>query len=433
MLKLPRTLLVGYLVLAAPMCLPAQSVAPPAKGDQLKLVVILSRHGVRSPTWTEERLNAYSAKPWPTWPVAPGELTAHGYELLKTFGGYDRAALAEEGLVSGTGCDDAASTYVWADTDHRTVASGHALAEGLFPGCGLEVHSLADGQNDPLFHPVSEAMPAAVADAAFAEFQRRSSAVMPSAGDPLLTSLQRLLDGCAAEVECVPQTRPKSTLFDTPSAVVRGKGDHLVELQGAWPLASTFSEDLLLEYTEGMPLADVGWSHVDEAEVRRLIALHTRYFDLMHRTPALARLGSAPMLQEIARTLQQAVEGKAVEGALGGPQDKLVMVVGHDTNITGIAGLLGVHWALDGRPDDTSPGTELVFELWRSADGGYVVRTLLRQQTLQQMREGRALSVAHPPGQARLNPAGCMAGGCSWVAFQGLVASATTDSRRSGN
>jgi 4-phytase/acid phosphatase len=387
----------------------------------LKLVVVLSRHGVRSPTWTEARLNAYSAKPWPTWPVAPGELTQHGYELLKIFGGYNRAALAEEGLLSGAGCADATSTYLWADTDHRTLDSGHALADGLFPGCALQVHSLAAGQNDPLFHPTAEAVPATQADAAFAAFQQRSSVAKPSADEPLLRSMQNLLDGCAPVGACVPRMKPKSSLFDAPFAVVRGKGDHIADVQGPLPLASTFSEDLLLEYSEGMPLADVGWGQVDEAEVRRLIALHTQYFDLMHRTPALASIESAPMLRQITSTLQQAVEGKRVEGALGVPQEKLVFIVGHDTNITGIAGLLGAHWELDGRADDTSPGSELVFELWQSPKGEYRVRTLLRQQTLRQMRELQPLSLAHPPGEVVLKPRGCAIEGCGWMNFQRLA------------
>jgi len=386
---------------------------------------------VRSPTWTEARLNAYSVKPWPAWPVAPGELTPHGYALLKTFGAYDRSALAEEGLLRAAGCSDAASTYLWADTDHRTVASGHALADGLFPGCALEVHSLAEGQNDPLFHPTADAISSAQADAAFANFQQRSFVAQPSATEPLLRFMQNLLNGCAAMGPCVPPSKPKSSLFDTPFAVVRGKGDHLVELQGPLPLASTFSEDLLLEYAEGMPVADVGWGQVRETELRRLIALHTRYFDLMHRTPALANLESSPMLRQIARTLQQAVEGRHVEGALGAPHDKLVFIVGHDTNITGVAGLLDVHWALDGRPDDTSPGTELVFELWQAPEGRYSVRTLLRQQTLQQMRELQPLSGAHPPAQVILQPSQCAMGGCSWITFQQLVDTVTVDSTSS--
>ena len=35
--------------------------------DELRLVIVLSRHGVRSPTAEPGALDAYASKPWPTW------------------------------------------------------------------------------------------------------------------------------------------------------------------------------------------------------------------------------------------------------------------------------------------------------------------------------------------------------------------------------
>ena len=124
-------------------------------GEHLRMVVILSRHGVRSPTWTQARLDSYSANPWPRWGVPPGNLTSRGYELIKRVGSFDRASLAQAGLLTAKGCDDASKVYIWADTDQRTIATGKALAEGLFPGCPPAIHGLPAGQNDPLFHPAA--------------------------------------------------------------------------------------------------------------------------------------------------------------------------------------------------------------------------------------------------------------------------------------
>jgi hypothetical protein len=33
--------------------------------SRLRYVVIITRHGVRSPAWNTDRLNQYSTKPWP--------------------------------------------------------------------------------------------------------------------------------------------------------------------------------------------------------------------------------------------------------------------------------------------------------------------------------------------------------------------------------
>ena len=47
----------------------------PENGRLLRLVV-LSRHGVRSPTQSQEELARWASRPWPRWPVGKGELTA---------------------------------------------------------------------------------------------------------------------------------------------------------------------------------------------------------------------------------------------------------------------------------------------------------------------------------------------------------------------
>ena len=51
----------------------AQSVAAPAasRDADLQLVVVLSRHGVRSPLTKQADLGKYSAAPWPKWDVPP--------------------------------------------------------------------------------------------------------------------------------------------------------------------------------------------------------------------------------------------------------------------------------------------------------------------------------------------------------------------------
>ena len=76
--------------------LPAQTANPAVtksadKQDELKFVVIVSRHGVRSPTGKLDQLNQYSRQPWPTWSVPAGYLTEHGAKLMTLFGSYDRA------------------------------------------------------------------------------------------------------------------------------------------------------------------------------------------------------------------------------------------------------------------------------------------------------------------------------------------------------
>ena len=52
-------------------------------GDaKLLKMVVLSRHGVRSPTQSSETLESWSRKDWPEWPVKRGELTPRGAKLV---------------------------------------------------------------------------------------------------------------------------------------------------------------------------------------------------------------------------------------------------------------------------------------------------------------------------------------------------------------
>src|SRR5262249_50926350 len=122
-----------------------------AAQDQLQYVVIISRHGVRSPTWENSRLNEYSAQPWPEWGVPPGNLTPRGRELIKLMGGYYGQWLKSERLLAGSGCTPARRIFIWADTDQRTIETGRAFGESLIPKCDIRVHSLSEGETDALF------------------------------------------------------------------------------------------------------------------------------------------------------------------------------------------------------------------------------------------------------------------------------------------
>jgi 4-phytase/acid phosphatase len=395
------------------------AVAGSRGGDNLKLVVILSRHGTRSSTWPQERLDSYSAQPWPKWSVPTGYLTSRGYDQMKLFGSFDRASLAEAGLFAAHGCEDASMLYIWADTDQRTMASGNAFAEGFFPGCPPEVHTVAADERDPLFHSTSAGMKPAATNAASTQLPKRAATQIDPMQRELIEEMQHVLLGCAPKISCTPVRAPTLTLLGANVAAVRGTDGSMFKAQDPLALASSFAEDMLLQYADGMPMDQVGWGKVDEAQLRRFLALHTENFEQTHRTPVQARLQASNMLLHITHTLQQAVEQQPVPDAFGPPNTKLILIAGHDSNIAEVAALLEIHWSLDGRTDDTPPGTELAFELWQDEHGTYSVRVTVAMQTLRQLREMQDLRLATPPAHATLSVRGCnlREGGCPWAGF----------------
>ena len=396
----------------------AQSAAAPAasRAADLQLVVVLSRHGVRAPMGNSAQYGQYAASPWPAWDVPPTYLTVHGYQLMKLFGAWDRTQFSSENLFAPTGCADAAHVSIVADSDQRTRETGKALAEGMFPGCSIAVHAQPEGTNDPLFRPIESGAvhpDTALASAAVAGRIGGNPNNVIEAYRAQLTLLDRVLAGCGH----APADAKRTSIFDIPDA-------HRIVAT-----AATISENLLLEYTQGMSQANTGWGCLDGATLRTIMQVNSASWDYGFRTPAVARAYASALLDHILKTMEQSVNGggatgAAVPGALGSPGDRLVILVGHDTNLVSVAGALDIDWILDGRVDDTPPGGALLFELWRPRDGGKpFVRLEYTAQTLEQMRNAEALTPANPPAVAPIFVPGCGRPdlSCTWEGFSATV------------
>jgi 4-phytase/acid phosphatase len=390
-------------------------------GETLRFVVVLSRHGVRSPTATPAQYNIYSVAPWPEWDVPPGNLTAHGFQLMREFGAYDREALAAKGLSLPRECSQPSGATIYADSDQRTRETGRALADGLFPGCNVPVIARPEGTNDPLFHPDASALTAsdrAVAVAAIAGRIGGGPANLTLAYRVQIAALDHLLATCG---EPTATQHKRTSLFDLPASLATGRGDHAAELRGPLNAASSLAENLLLEYAQGMSAANVGWGRVSGTDLNSIMELHSAAVDFTQRTPAVARLQAANLLNQILLALDQAESGKPVEGAVGKPSDRALFLVGHDTNIENIAGLLNLTWIIDGRRDDTPPGSALIFELWKNQKTSEPrVRAYFTAQTLEQMRTASALNSTNPPQTVPIFLPGCSGAdqSCSLPEFQ---------------
>jgi 4-phytase/acid phosphatase len=417
-------------LLCAQAAVPAGHDRGPEKKSELKFVVIVSRHGVRSPTGRADQINSYSRQPWPVWSVPPGYLTEHGAKLMTLFGRYDRELFAAEGLLVADGCADANAIRIIADSDQRTRETGKALAAGLAPGCDVAVTALPEATHDPLFHPLQAGVGNPDKLVATAAVEGRIGAnpkQLVEAYRPQLESLENVLMGDGSDQKCQKSKSPAvQSLFDVPASIAPGKGDHAVELSMPLSLASTMAEDLLLEYAEGMDACNVGWGHVDKVRLSELMQLHEAHEDLAQRTQYVARAQSSNLLQPILDSMTQAAGGKAFAKSLIAANDKVLILVGHDTNIANIAGALGISWVIDGRRDDTPPGGALEFELWKDGAGQYSVRLFYTAQTLDQMRNATPLSPQNPPERVPVFIPSCSRAdfSCDWQSFDTAMTTA---------
>lgn len=367
-------------------------VQPVYAAPMLEKVLILERHGVRPPTKPPEAFAKYSAEPWPQWPVAPGELTPHGAEAMRAMGEGLRTRYAS--LLSGCA---PSSVFVWADnSDQRTRESGKAIATALAPGCTVTAQWAPEGTHDPLFH--SGGVCRVDEQAAASQVSARFDSMMKADGSryvhALATLNQILMPGCAGD---------GCPLTGETHVSASGK------IEGPLSTAATLSENLLLEYTEGLPDKDVGWGRAAAAEkIAAVMPLHEMEADLTRTTPLLAARNGSLLAEQIAEFL--GAPKRAANLAPLPADARLVVLLGHDTNLSNIAGMLGVSWHLPQQPDSTAPGTALAFEVWR-AHGAERVRVVVLYQTLEQLRSAAPLN--GPPMHVDISVPGCSGHGCA--------------------
>lgn len=409
---------------------------------QLKLVVILTRHGVRSPT---SMMTGYSVHTWPDlekdWHVnCCGDLTPRGAELVFLMGAYYRSYYAQQKLLPTLGCV-AQQTYIWADDEERTIATANALAEGLsdgLPGCSVPVKSLifqlqpcsssgekvclrpSGGKTDLWFHPLPalwnkvSIVESVALDAAATNLNIRFPGLVGKYR-PALQALQNVL-GC-------PPSTPQCLLkMGGKAESGKNKSGGALNWSGPFSIGSTASEVFLLEYSNGMPCGTVGWgkARFDSPDCnlgerfRLMQEIHTAFFDEVQQNRIAGMIQGSNLGNQILLALQQSPASVA-------PGAKLTIFSGHDTNIANVAGLLGLKWKLRGFPDnDTPPAGALVFELSSDASGNDYVRIRYVHQTLAQLRTGDILSPANPPSWAEVEMPGCTPE-CKFSTFQQIM------------
>lgn len=360
------------LLAAAFAALAMSSIAPAAPdgaaGLKVERVVLLMRHGVRPPTKDPAMPAGVAAQPWPKWGVNPGWLTQRGAQAIRLIGAADRQALGE--TLAPETCPAPGAVRVIADSDQRTIATARAWIEGFAPGCHIVAAHLPQDRPDPAFNVLDagRAMldPVAADAAVLAAAGPRGIAGAERDARPLLDRLDRILCGGTKSVCGVSRE---------PSGVTPARPDKRPKLTGALDRASTAAQILLLEYADGKAMKDVGWGRATAADVAALSRFHGLEFDILARPLAIA----APNLTLIGPMLLGPLRGDT------GPA--VTVVVGHDTNVANLGGLLDLHWQVPGlAADDPSPGGAIALERLTDGKGNIFVGAVYRSQTIAQIR-----------------------------------------------
>ncbi len=347
----------------------------PPRGMAVERVVMLFRHGVRAPIDGEAGLTG--DQPWPVWSTPAEHLTPHGHAAMRRLGSFDRALFVRAGLLP-THCPSTDDLSIWTNIAERTIESGQGLAEGLAPDCAITVGHNPLDQGDPLFDPSAQAP--FDAQAALASIQADTGGV------------DRLVAAHRADFRALYHILGRRDA-DAPSVLSASPDGRGLTLTGPIKPAAGSAQVLLLEYAEGLPLAQVGWGRATAKRIARVARLHALQIRIFYGAPYMARRYAWAMGPKVADLLDS--------GA------RVALLVGHDDNIAALDSLLGVHVDLPGYgADDPPPGSALGFQVLRErASGRRFVRVFYQSQSPRQLRRLTPLSLSRPPLVRILHPA----------------------------
>ena len=348
-----------YLVLLFLLTVSLVLPAPSAGQEETRLVrqVVLVRHGIRSPTQTSATLHMWSDREWPVWPVERGELTPRGAELVMLQWQQQKIHLERSGLIPST--PDPSSIFVYADKDERTQATAEAILLGLLPR-GPLAYTVSRATIDPLFHPVKAGVLHLDKEKATQDILATANGSLPLLEQELSLAIDHIAEvtGQPGPGFCVENHAENDcTLTSIPTSISFGDGD-TVTLKGQLGIASSLAEIFLLEYGQ-WPGKAAGWGQVDKTMLQKILPVHSRIFDVVNRAPSVAKARGSLLLEEMFEALTGQSSNEAINKA------RLIIFVGHDTNIATTGALLHLDWKLPDYPqNEIPPGSCLVLNLW---------------------------------------------------------------------
>ena len=395
------------LLLALSLVATVATAAPaPMDGDQLKQVVLLSRHNLRAPVVASGALASATPEAWPRWEVAPGELTTKGGVLEVYMGRYIAQWLRQAQLLPVSGCPQEDDFHAYANSLQRTQATAQFFVAGAFPGCHVAVEQrMPLGTMDPLFNPVIHRDDAAFRARAVSAMQQALSTSDLAPALSVVEEITRYPQSAA----CKGYNDCHLALSDTTFSAEPGKEPRV---SGSLALASGLVDALLMEHYQGSGIPREGWGRLTtEAQWQALAQIRNRYQDILFGTPEVARDVAGPLLARVDALLEDPAS------------PKVSLLVGHDSNIGSVLAALGISdYSLPGQYEKTPIGGLLQFERWRDRHSGVErIRLAYVYPTTAQLRDALPLTNAQPPGRVALRVPGCAAQGCTVAEFQRLL------------
>lgn len=355
---------------------------------QLKEVVVLSRHNIRSPLSTNgSALSKMTTHQWTNWSSAASELTLKGGVLETEMGQFFRKWTVSEGLFKENHVPTVDEVNVYANSMQRCIATASYFSTAFMPVGGLRVyHRYTPSTMDPVFNPVLTK----VSPAFQAEAMKQINALGGKNGlEGLAKSLKQSYSDISRTLDYSESEAFKQygdiKYNDTQIILDKGKEPGM---KGTMKNFNSASDAFILQYYEeadpqkasfGENLTREDWTAI--AKVKDV------YGDVLFTAPIVAANVAHPLLMYI-------------KDELNSKNRKFTFLCGHDSNIASVNAALGVEkYSLPNSIEKVTPiGSKVVYEVWTDkATGKNFVAINLVYQSTDQLQKNIPLDLEHAP------------------------------------
>ncbi len=350
---------------------------------QLKEVVVMSRHNIRSPLTSGGAAHTrVTPHQWFAWTSPSSQLSLRGGVLETEMGQFFRKWLVGEGLLPDNYRPEGSEVLFYANSRQRTFATAKYFSAGFLPFANVEIqHKYFEDKMDPVFTPKFTKMNATYRQQILDEMQTihgGPQAWMQSV-QPTLTMMEDILDMAHS-----PAAKNDTTHFRyDDTQFVLEKGDE-PKMKGGYKLANSVADALVLQCYESESMTAFG-HQLTEKQWRDICAVKEVYDALLFTTHSAAVNLAYPLVSRIREELHHV--GR-----------KFTFLCGHDSNLASIGAALRLRYPETEQALElhTPIGSKLVFEKWSDGTEEYVAINLVYQR-VGQLQNRTLLSTDEPP------------------------------------
>jgi len=349
---------------------------------ELKEVVVMSRHNIRSPLASGADYQRVTPHEWFHWSSPGSQLSLRGGVLETEMGQFFRKWVVSEGLLPDNYRPTGDEVLFYANSRQRTFATAKYFSAGFLPFANVEItHKLAEDKMDPVFTPQFTKMNDTYRQQVVSEMQALHGGPQAwmKAQQQTLTLMEEVLDMANA-----PAAKNDTTHFWYDDVQFKiEKGDE-PKMTGGYTLANSVADALVLQCYESESMTAFGHALTTD-QWRAICEVKAVYDGLLFTTHAAAVNLAYPLVSRIREELNNG-------------NRKFMFLCGHDSNLASIGAALRFIYPETQQALElhTPIGSKLVFEKWNDGTEDYVAVNLV-YQAVGQLQGRTLLSLDVPP------------------------------------